>query len=98
MIFRKLSSRTCAWILLLLGVLISLGIACWVGSEMGVVTTLVAKDKSIDAVPSIPLETFSLPHALAYGIPVFVIGSVISCLGSELYYAALEFFRENIHK
>ena len=92
----KLSEKTCATILLVICLIITATLSMSIALEYGSIVTYVAREKIIGATENIPIETTNIPLAIAIGAVVFMIGTSLSVLLSELYYAAFKFYRQNI--
>ena len=56
-------------------------------------TVWVAMERIVDAEANIPIQQVNILRGVAHGVPVFLVGAVISAMLTELYYAALESFR-----
>lgn len=89
----RLSSKLCAF-LFFLTALIVCGLLAWeIGSDAAVETIWVAREKIVGAEPHTKIEQVNLAKGLLSGVPVFVLGTGFSAALTELYYAALCFFR-----
>lgn len=92
--FGKLSSKACAILLFIAGILISLFIAYYAGSKLGWTRSFVPVEKIADAAPSTWIYVRSIPLTAGIGAAVFAVGAILAFLATELYYFVLEFFKK----
>lgn len=86
-------TKLCAFLLFCMGLIVS-GLLAWRIGEAGALTTIwVAREKIMGAEANIPLQQVDVGRGLLFGVPAFLVGGLISAIVSELYYAALRFFR-----
>lgn len=84
----------CHAALFLIGLLLlSALLAAQVGMDNCQEVVWVAREKIVGAEPTIPLHQKSLTRGLAFGLPVFAVGAVLSVPLTALYAAVLGFFR-----
>lgn len=81
-------------IVLVIGILISAAIAYYIAMEHAMEVVYVARERITNAPATIPMEQFSLSRALGIGIPIFVIGSLLSVAFAVLYDAILSHCRK----
>ncbi len=91
--FGKLSSKTCAALLLAAGLIISLALAYRLGSKWSWEEVLVPVERIVDARPTQPMRQQNMTKLAGFGTAVFCLGAVVSYLAAELYYSVLEFFK-----
>lgn len=94
MVFGKLSSKACAILLFIAGMLISVLAAYCVASNLGWTRSFVPVEKIADAAPAAWTYVRSVPLTAGIGTAVFVIGVILSFLAAELYYFVLEFLKK----
>ena len=84
----------CCAVLFFSACLLLWGILAWrIGAAEAMEIVWVAREKIVGAEPSVAVEQVNIGRGLLFGVPVFVIGGLISVALSELYYAALRYFR-----
>ena len=91
--FGKLSSKTCAALLLAAGLIISLALAYRLGSKWSWEEVLVPVERIVDARPTQSMRQQNMTKLAGFGTAVFCLGAVVSYLAAELYYSVLEFFK-----
>ena len=96
--FGKLSSKTCATLLFVIGLICSLAMAYLLASVLSWQTVWVAVERSIDALPTQPVLQQNTALMTGIGAVVFLAGVILSFLAAELYYFMLEFFKKGISK
>ena len=86
-------TKLCAVLLFCMGLIVS-GLLAWrIGEAEALTTIWVAREKIMGAEANIPLQQVDVGRGLLFGVPAFLVGGLISAIVSELYYAALRFFR-----
>lgn len=88
-----LNSKLCAFLFFLTALVLCALLAWNIGSDAAIETVWVAREKIIGAEPYTTIEQVNTAKGLLYGIPVFALGTGFSVALTELYYAALRFFR-----
>ena len=91
-----LGTKGCAYLFCFLS-LCPWGYVAWgVGEGQATGMTWVALERIIDAEATVPLQQVDVGRGLMYGIPVFLFGSGLTIVLTELFYAALRFFRGEV--
>lgn len=89
----RFNSKLCS-LLFFSACLILCGILAWsIGEAHATEAFWVAREKIAGAEPYTMIEQANVGRGLLFGIPAFILGGVLSAVLSELYYAALCFFR-----
>ncbi len=89
----KLNTGLCS-LIFFFSCLLLCGMLAWkIGEANAIETVWVAREKIVDAEPYTMVEKMNVGRGLLFGVPVFIIGGLCSIALSELYYAALSYFR-----
>lgn len=89
----KLSTKQCA-LIFFFSCLLLCGLLAWKIGEIAAIESIwVPREKIVGAEPYTQIEQVNIGRGLLFGIPIFMVGGLFSAALSELYYAALRYFR-----